>query len=136
MYSLELVSHDAMKNQNSLVRVVRQLEYRMHVAGRTHGECLNVCMFSTFCSPPANMYLWWGDTTNHRFVGSGEHIRHLLAMVRLRNLTVPPVMYMLASLGTCFRSSLVVHAEWARFERVKAMLGVWICTHAVMCVNR
>jgi hypothetical protein len=27
------------------------------------------------------MYLWWGDTTNHRFVGSGEHIRHLLAMV-------------------------------------------------------
>lgn len=31
-------------------------------------------------SPPSNMYLWWGDTTNHRFVGSGEHIRHLLHM--------------------------------------------------------
>jgi len=24
------------------------------------------------------MYLWWGPSTNHRFVGSGEHIRHLL----------------------------------------------------------
>ena len=31
-------------------------------------------------SPPANMYLWWGPTTNHRFAGSGEHIRHLLNM--------------------------------------------------------
>lgn len=29
-------------------------------------------------SPPSNMYLWWGPSTNHRFVGSGEHIRHLL----------------------------------------------------------
>ena len=29
-------------------------------------------------SPPPNMYLWWGPSTNHRFVGSGEHIRHLL----------------------------------------------------------
>uniref|UniRef100_A0A7S0I2J0 Uncharacterized protein n=1 Tax=Hanusia phi TaxID=3032 RepID=A0A7S0I2J0_9CRYP len=26
------------------------------------------------------MYLWWGPSTNHRFVGSGEHIRHLLHM--------------------------------------------------------
>ena len=31
-------------------------------------------------SPPSNMYLWWGPSTNHRFVGSGEHIRHLLHM--------------------------------------------------------
>ena len=29
-------------------------------------------------SPPPNMYLWWGPSTNHRFVGSGEHIRRLL----------------------------------------------------------
>merc|ERR1719199_2423830 len=31
-------------------------------------------------SPPSNMYLWWGPSTNHRFVGSGEHIRHLLRL--------------------------------------------------------
>jgi hypothetical protein len=31
-------------------------------------------------SAPSNMYLWWGPSTNHRFVGSGEHIRHLLHM--------------------------------------------------------
>ena len=38
-------------------------------------------------SPPSNMYLWWGDTTNHRAPSSGEHIRHLLQMVRLFNNT-------------------------------------------------
>eukprot|EP00960_Hanusia_phi_P052755 761634-Hanusia_phi.AAC.4 len=31
-------------------------------------------------SAPANLYLWWGPSTNHRFTGSGEHIRHLLHM--------------------------------------------------------
>lgn len=27
-------------------------------------------------------YLWWGDTTNHRMEGAGEHIRHLFSMVQ------------------------------------------------------
>ena len=31
-------------------------------------------------SAPANLYLWWGPETNHRFVGSGERIRQLLHM--------------------------------------------------------
>ncbi len=31
-------------------------------------------------SPPSNLYLWWGEETNHRFVGSGERIRQLLHM--------------------------------------------------------
>jgi len=31
-------------------------------------------------APPSNLYLWWGPSTNHRFAGSGEHVRHLLHM--------------------------------------------------------
>eukprot|EP00290_Baffinella_frigidus_P006448 CAMPEP_0180135704 /NCGR_PEP_ID=MMETSP0986-20121125/11005_1 /TAXON_ID=697907 /ORGANISM="non described non described, Strain CCMP2293" /LENGTH=504 /DNA_ID=CAMNT_0022076485 /DNA_START=36 /DNA_END=1550 /DNA_ORIENTATION=+ len=31
-------------------------------------------------SAPANLWLYWGSTTNHRFTGSGEHVRHLFKM--------------------------------------------------------
>jgi hypothetical protein len=40
-------------------------------------------------SPPSNLYLWWGDTTNHRAPSSGEHLRHLLSMVR--HIFIPPI---------------------------------------------
>ena len=33
-------------------------------------------------APPPNMYLWWGPETNHRFVGSGERIRHIFNLGR------------------------------------------------------
>eukprot|EP00292_Cryptomonas_paramecium_P007633 CAMPEP_0113698686 /NCGR_PEP_ID=MMETSP0038_2-20120614/22855_1 /TAXON_ID=2898 /ORGANISM="Cryptomonas paramecium" /LENGTH=341 /DNA_ID=CAMNT_0000621891 /DNA_START=6 /DNA_END=1027 /DNA_ORIENTATION=- /assembly_acc=CAM_ASM_000170 len=31
-------------------------------------------------SAPSNLYLYWGSTTNRRFTGSGEHVRHIFHM--------------------------------------------------------
>jgi hypothetical protein len=51
-------------------------------------------------SPPSNLYLWWGDTTNHRAPSSGEHLRHLLSMVR--DILIMP-------LHTSLQSCLYIH---------------------------